>query len=306
MNILFATDGSAHAHAAAATLQRLPVPTTSTLTILTVITPTHLAMATDIDALDREAFDRLYSIQRQAAEQLLAQTATGFETTDWTVRTMLREGNVAQQIFDTIEELGTQLVVVGARGLSGMARFFLGSVSQKLVKYAPCSVLVGKLPHDEVSTPTPSPTVSADARLRMVLAYDDSASSQEIVHTLAALPLRDTDEITITTVLTLVTSYRLDIMQQLSAAWQDEKRAAQDELDRIAQILRDATAAVVTTQLREGADASEEIMTAAKEAEADLIVIGHRGRGSVERYLLGSVANRVAHYAPCTVWVVRQ
>jgi nucleotide-binding universal stress UspA family protein len=61
----------------------------------------------------------------------------------------------------------------------------------------------------------------------------------------------------------------------------------------------------VTTQLREGADASEELMTVAREVRADLIVMGHCGSGGVERFLLGNVANQVAHHAPCAVWVVR-
>lgn len=304
MNILLATDGSAHAQAAAAMLQRLPLSTMSSLTIVSVITPTDLALASDMEDLDRDLLDRLRAMQRHAAERIVASAAQGFEMSGWTVRTLLREGNVAQQILDTIEELGTQLVVVGARGLSGIARFFLGSVSHKLVRYAPCSVLVAKLPGDQPPTAGPSVTLPADAPLRIVLAYDGSAAAQAAVQTLAALPLRDTDEITLTTVLTLVTSYRWDIMQQLSAAWQEEKRAAQTELDRVAQLLR-ATTPAVTTQLREGADASEELMTVAREVRADLIVMGHCGSGGVERFLLGNVANQVAHHAPCAVWVVR-
>lgn len=48
-----------------------------------------------------------------------------------------------------------------------------------------------------------------------------------------------------------------------------------------------------------------EIVNAAKEWPADLIVIGSHGRGGVQRALLGSVAEGVMRHAPCPVLVVR-
>lgn len=41
-----------------------------------------------------------------------------------------------------------------------------------------------------------------------------------------------------------------------------------------------------------------------REKEADLLVVGRRGAGLVERLVMGSVADRVAHYAPCPVLIV--
>ena len=48
-----------------------------------------------------------------------------------------------------------------------------------------------------------------------------------------------------------------------------------------------------------------EIVNAAKEWPADLIVIGSHGRGGLQRALLGSVAEGVMRHAPCPVMVVR-
>jgi nucleotide-binding universal stress UspA family protein len=59
------------------------------------------------------------------------------------------------------------------------------------------------------------------------------------------------------------------------------------------------------TLLRTGA-AHVEIVAAAREMGADLIVIGTRGRGGLERVLLGSVAERVLRMAPCPVLAVRE
>lgn len=50
----------------------------------------------------------------------------------------------------------------------------------------------------------------------------------------------------------------------------------------------------------------EEIVAAAREEGADLVVIGTHGRGGVDRLLLGSVADRVIRLAPCPVLAVRQ
>lgn len=63
----------------------------------------------------------------------------------------------------------------------------------------------------------------------------------------------------------------------------------------------------LTTQLRvrDGAPASQ-IIEEAIEWPADLIVVGTRGRSAIKRILLGSVANYVAHHAPCSVEIVRE
>jgi nucleotide-binding universal stress UspA family protein len=50
---------------------------------------------------------------------------------------------------------------------------------------------------------------------------------------------------------------------------------------------------------------SEEIVKAAREWSADLLVIGSHGRGGMQRALLGSVAETVMRHAPCPLVVVR-
>jgi nucleotide-binding universal stress UspA family protein len=60
----------------------------------------------------------------------------------------------------------------------------------------------------------------------------------------------------------------------------------------------------VVTHVRHGA-AARNIAQLASDVDADLIVVGSHGHGGVERFLLGSVAERVAHLARCPVWIVR-
>lgn len=66
-------------------------------------------------------------------------TSAGLET-----RTMLKRGDAASEILETARAQKADLIVCGSRGLNPIAGWLLGSVSRKLVHYAPCSVLVVK------------------------------------------------------------------------------------------------------------------------------------------------------------------
>jgi nucleotide-binding universal stress UspA family protein len=50
----------------------------------------------------------------------------------------------AEALIATAEEVHADLIVVGNRGVSGVRRFLLGSVAQKVVQHAPCGVLVAR------------------------------------------------------------------------------------------------------------------------------------------------------------------
>jgi nucleotide-binding universal stress UspA family protein len=58
------------------------------------------------------------------------------------VRCHAREGDPADAILDVAEEQGSDLIVVGNKGMTGAKRFLLGSVPNKVSHHAPCSVLI--------------------------------------------------------------------------------------------------------------------------------------------------------------------
>ena len=79
-------------------------------------------------------------------------------------------------------------------------------------------------------------------------------------------------------------------------------RTAADEIPQQAQSALGSDAKVRTV-FRED-DPAEAILDVAEEENADLIVVGNRGMRGAKRFLLGSVPNRVAHHAPCSVLIV--
>ena len=79
---------------------------------------------------------------QEVAEAVLARAVGETEAEGVEVETHAREGDPADVIIRVAEELGAELIVVGSRGLTGLERFLLGSVSSKLSQHAPTSLMV--------------------------------------------------------------------------------------------------------------------------------------------------------------------
>ncbi|MEZ3162656.1 universal stress protein [Halorubrum sp. RMP-47] len=93
------------------------------------------------------------------------------------------------------------------------------------------------------------------------------------------------------------------VREDLRDALDDEGR---DALDRVSGAAHDRDAALdVTIEVREGRPASE-IGTYARSVDADLVAMGTRGRHGENRFLIGSVAERVVRTCPVPVLTVRQ
>jgi nucleotide-binding universal stress UspA family protein len=79
---------------------------------------------------------------REVAESVLARAAGELTSQGVEVETHAREGDAAKVILDVAQEQDAELIVVGARGLSGLQRFLLGSVSSKLAHHATSSLMI--------------------------------------------------------------------------------------------------------------------------------------------------------------------
>ena len=83
---------------------------------------------------------------------------------------------------------------------------------------------------------------------------------------------------------------------------EEEMRKAEAIVEQIA---KEQPSLKVTTRVELG-DPVETICELAKTLAVDLVVVGARGHNAAQRFLLGSVSDRVVHHAPCPVLVVRR
>lgn len=76
------------------------------------------------------------------SEILLSRVAEKAKASGVNTRTWSQGGDPASFIIDVAADTGADLIVVGNRGMTGAARFLLGSVPNKISHHAPCSVLI--------------------------------------------------------------------------------------------------------------------------------------------------------------------
>jgi len=65
------------------------------------------------------------------------------------VETHFTEAPAAHAITRIAEDIGADLIVVGTRGNTGLKHLVLGSVAERTLRLAPCSVLTIKMPEDD-------------------------------------------------------------------------------------------------------------------------------------------------------------
>lgn len=196
---------------------------------------------------------------------------------------------------------GADLLVLGTHGRSGYARLFLGSVTERVIRSAPCPTLV---------VPPRAPDVAPDAPIRFtrilcaVDFYDSSLRATEYALALA----QEADAC-----LTLL--HVIDIPPELKATTHGEaidvarirREADADARRRLHELVpADAgTYCTVRTDVIDGG-AYRQIGARAAFERANLIVMGVHGRhGLVDRLLFGSTTHHVLRTAPCPVLVVR-
>ena len=138
--ILLATDGSEEAELAALRAVDLAQSTDSELHVVHVgVVP--LFLLSDPWTLGYER--RLYEEIEEISRELLRKESWRVKAAGGIVAgAHLRMGAVALEIVALAEELGADLIVMGSRGLGGVRRVLMGSVSDSVVRHAHCPVLV--------------------------------------------------------------------------------------------------------------------------------------------------------------------
>jgi nucleotide-binding universal stress UspA family protein len=305
MNILIATDGSVDAGNALGFMLRFPFPRDSKMTVLSVVDDIPMLPA-ELDALNDVQVESLQLANRrlkEEAEELVERESRRLREDGWPGEALVRNGNPVDEILGVAEEIDADLIVLGSHGTGMAKRFLLGSVSDRVLEYAACSVLIVKQRPGEAEPEAIEP--GTNAPYRIMLAYDNTDVAQEALALCSSLPLEKESEISALYVMPLITAYRQDVRQHINSIWLQKEHIMQEELEKAVASYQWATPNV-TTQVREADNVSDEILKAAEQAGSDLIMFGCKDKGALKRMLLGSITRRMARYAKCTVWAVRK
>jgi len=239
-------------------------------------------------------------LERKEREALLSREAERLRSAGLACSTEVRIGRPADEIVHAAGSIGAELVVLGSVGRSGIRGFHLGRVANTVLEYAPFSVMLVK-PTEGGVTDVPE---AEKPPFRVLLAFDGSKSARNAVEFCHSLALDERSEVHVLGVLRLMRGYRQDIQQRLSEVWHQKKIAARKALGEVSKAENWSTPHVVS-ELRESASVTEAILDVAKERMIDLIVLGNKGKGAIEKFLLGSGTRRITRHAPCSVVAVR-
>jgi len=141
MKILVSTDGSDFSSAAVEKCCQIIVEPENTaikiVSVFEVIEPMDISISPEFSQeLERSAHKKA----QEFAEQAAAQVRGCFSNIDLT--TQVSMGAPDQILIKTAKEWSADLVVIGSHGRGFWGRMLLGSITDSLVHYAPCSVLV--------------------------------------------------------------------------------------------------------------------------------------------------------------------
>jgi nucleotide-binding universal stress UspA family protein len=287
MRILYATDGSEGALAAARFLAELPHQRDVHI---------HIVTARDFDDTDDggEALVAAHAALETFPGHVTTATARADSTSD-----------IVEMLISTADYIDADLIVMGASGRSAVSRFFMGSVSEAIVRHSPIPVLLarpGGLPlHDVVIGIDGSPDAQHAA---CFAACNFPLPTDCTIHLVQGVPqpywagfpdpmLAGTSE-----------TIALEVTE-------DARKKAQQSLELIAQeisqeISNDSKAAHAIDTLVTIGNPASVLLDAAHTKKAGLIVVGAHGMSGIERFLLGSVSERVVRHSHCSVLVVKQ
>ena len=142
MKILFATDDSKFSEAAAKSLVQQFRPQDTEVRVLHVVEPITISAPPQMSpGYYPELEDRLPQAHEVAERAAKTLSSAGFRVT-----TSVTTGDPRNVILDAASEWNADLIVLGSHGRTGLARFFLGSVSEAVARHARCSVQIVRIP----------------------------------------------------------------------------------------------------------------------------------------------------------------
>jgi nucleotide-binding universal stress UspA family protein len=147
-NIMLAFDGSANARRAVSLVARLSPARGRRVTLVGVaelMVPTSRGPSVaGIRASVDRGLKRINSKRSRVAIKALNRAARELRRAGWRTRTVLRTGEPLRELIDSVRRSQAALLVVGARGTSGVRRLLLGSVADGVLNQSPVPVLLAR------------------------------------------------------------------------------------------------------------------------------------------------------------------
>ena len=134
--------------------------------------------------------------------------------------------------------------------------------------------------------------------MKILVAYDGSAEAKLAVERAAEIAKLENAEVVVVSVTPVMADARGAGIDPTSDV-PEHRRQLDDAVARLSEL---GTTARAIEVVGHPADA---IIQIAENEKANLVVIGSRGLGGVQRFLMGSVSARVAQHAPCNVYIAR-
>ena len=291
VKILIAYDGSDCAQAALDDLRSAGLPAKAEVKVVAVLEtwfppPSSWALLEGASRASQE-LDALALAQGAAVS--LRSLFPGWELT-----AQEEMGSPASALLKIADDWQPDLLVVGSHGRSAAGRFLLGSVSQKLIHEAHCSVRVARGRVQEPDTP-----------LRLLVGVDGSAGAEAAVNAIAQRNWPANTEVRLTNASWAAPYLFTDTSASELARWVAEEQARIDASFQQAQENLQAAGLQVTTIIKQE-DPKTLLCEEAERWGADCIFVGAKGVGKWERLLIGSVSSAVAARAHCSVEVIRK
>ena len=210
-------------------------------------------------------------------------------------------GNTTEEISRMVVEFNADLVITATHGRSGLKRFFLGSVTERLMRILPCPLLVLRGAEDGAES-----TFQKFPFKRILVGCDFSSDSDLAFKNSLSMAQEFESELHMVHVVE-PTGYK-DLFKMPAESGDKFKEDLFDMIKgRLKSMVPDEALNWLTlhTHLLVGKP-YDEIIRCAEINDIDLIVLGIRGHGMVEDLLVGSTTDRVIRRAPCPVLSICQ
>ena len=236
----------------------------------------------------------------------LVKLAKQFDLSGSRLEQHVRTGRAYREISELASKVGAQLIVIATHGRTGLRRLMLGSTAERVVRHAPCPVLVVREKEREfVDLGKGKGGAKADLRISKILVpVDFSDSSREGLLYAISFARRFGAS--------LILLHAIQVQPFIPAAGHTvhERMPAPGVIERAARLrarkfLKEVDFGGVNYEMEIQAGApAHEICRFAENANVELIITSTQGQTGLAHALIGSTAEHVVRYAHSPVLVV--